>query len=107
MKLPILATVLGLSLLSIVTGCAVETTVEPLPEPPSPAPSPEPTRVVTHALTIRDLAQLETIAEVLDRSPDVKRIVTFVGTSTWDEATWTRVDAWVAARPPMTVLYEA
>lgn len=106
MKLPALATVLGLSVLSILTGCAVETTVETLPEP-SPAPSPEPTRVVTHALTIRDLAKLETVGEVLDRTPDVKRIVTFVGTSTWDEATWTRVDTWIAARPPMTVLYEA
>jgi hypothetical protein len=106
MKLRTLTVALGITLVSLMTGCAFEATIDPLPEPPSPAPAPEPTHVVTHALTVRDLTQLETIGEVLDRTPDVKRIVTFVGTSTWNEATWTRVEAWVAARPPMIVLYE-
>ncbi len=106
MKLRTLTVALGITLVSLMTGCAFEATIDPLPEPPSPSPAPEPTHVVTHALTVRDLTQLETIGEVLDRTPDAKRIVTFVGTSTWDEATWTRVEAWVAARPPMIVLYE-
>lgn len=104
MKLPPLAAIF--TFLSLTTGCAFEASpVEPLPEPPSPAP--EPTHVVAHTLTIRDLAHLETIGDIIDRSPEVKRTVTFVGTSTWDSATWERVEAWVAARPPMTVVYAA
>jgi len=99
------AALLTLSVLALGTGCAFEAPPE---EPKRDVKKDDVNHVVIseRRITISKLEHLDRIGELLDATKTPCTVI-FAGTRAWDEATLRTVEAWLAARPYVSAIFEA